>query len=410
MLNMNNLLNQKGEGTEERRSATPNQIKFYIDLCAQKSVEVDPEHTEWSIQEMSSKINELLAMKRIIFASEKQIETIVRLSEQLNMPKPNTDMLKNLPIDKASQLIEKLIKQTNKSDKPSEKQLQMLADMMKCPDVDFTELIPVHPTYIKELDEFRVLYKRALANKSKKVTSNGVTITIEELQDAIISHQNKINETIINYDLSTLTRKQVGDFIQDNSEKFYAWRDSRPSQAQKDFIRTLQERLSKIESWAVNMDEIHANIDGSPTYDVVTPVKDELILTGEHILTDDELNLFNKEQASQLIDMLQKELRNAENYSTQEKEIDDTIGRNLLDLTKANEKEIERLESMIHSLYATLGQEADEEFMEQSNIAEPLKDLIEFCSLYVDTQTIKNLIDEFTSSDVLFQDLGVELE
>ena len=182
--------------------------------------------------------------------------------------------------------------------------------------------------------------------------------------------------------------------------------DSRCSQAQKDFIRTLQERLSKIESWAVNMDEIQCDIDGSPLYDINTPVKDELILTGEHILTDDELNLFNKEQASQLIDMLQKELRDVENYSHQEEELDDAIGRNILDLTKANEKEIEKLEGMIHSLYALIGQEVEEGFLEQSNISESLKDLIEFCNLYTDTQAIKSLIDEFTSSDVLFQNLG----
>ena len=76
------------------------------------------------------------------------------------MPEPNTDMLKKLPIDKASQLIEKLIKQTNKSDKPSEKQLEMLADMFKCPDVIITDLIPIHPTLIRELDELTVLHKK----------------------------------------------------------------------------------------------------------------------------------------------------------------------------------------------------------------------------------------------------------
>ena len=87
---------------------------------------------------------------------------------------------------------------------------------------------------------------------------------------------------------------------------FYAWRDSRCTQAQKEFIRTLQQRLATINGWSVNIDEIPANIDGSPMYDINTPVKDEVIITGEHILTDDELDQFCKDQASQLIEMLHK--------------------------------------------------------------------------------------------------------
>ena len=167
MLNLNNLLNNKGKVKQEGSSknnvankATEGQIKFYIDLCNQKSVDINPEHTNWTIQEMSEEINKLLKMKKVVRASQKQIDTIVKLSQQLGMPEPNTDALAKLPIDKASQLIEKLIARTNADNKPTEKQLQMLADMFKCPDVIITDLIPVHPTLIKELENLTVAHKK----------------------------------------------------------------------------------------------------------------------------------------------------------------------------------------------------------------------------------------------------------
>lgn len=419
MLNLNNLLNNKGEGTQEGGSknnvvnkATENQIKFYKDLCNQKSVDINPHHTEWTIQEMSEEINKLLKMKKVVRASQKQIDTIVKLSQQLGMPEPNVDVISKLPIDKASDMIEKLIARTNADDKPTEKQLQMLADMFKCPDVIITDLIPVHPTLIRELDELTVLHKKALNNKTKTTTYNNKKITLKEIQDEIVKTKKHIEKTIVNFDLSQLTKKEVSDFIQDYSEVFYAWRDSRCTQAQKEFIRTLQERLATINNWSINMNEIPAGIDGKPLYEINSPVKDEVILTGEHLLTDDELEQFSKDQASQLIDMLQKELRNKEldKVSDNEPEIDDNIARSLVDITKANEKEQERIYNMIHSLYAVLGQEAEEEVLAATDLTKPLTDLIELCTLYTTPDALKDLIGEFTQADVLLESLGIELE
>lgn len=419
MLNLNNLLNNKGEVKQEGSSknnvvnkATEGQIKFYIDLCNQKSVDINPHHTEWTVNQMSEEINKLLSMKKVVLASQKQIDTIVKLSQQLGMPEPNVDALAKLPINKASEMIELLIKKTNQSDKPTEKQLQMLADMFKCPDVIITDLIPVHPTLIKELDELTVAHKKALENKTKKTVYNGEVTTLKEIQDQIVKTKSDIEKFIVNFDLSTLTKQEVGNFIQDYSEVFYAWRDSRCSPAQKEFIRTLQQRLATINGWSVNIDEIPANIDGSPMYDINTPVKDEVILTGEHILTDDELEQFSKDQASQLIDMLQKELRNKEldKVSDNEPEIDDNIARSLVDITKANEKEQEKIHNMIHSLYAVLGQEADEEILTATDLTKPLTDLIELCALYTTPDALKDLIDQFTQADALLESLNIELE
>lgn len=241
MLSINNLLENKGEVTQERSSknnvgnkATKDQIRFYKDLCNQKSTEVDPEHTNWTIQEMSEKIGKLLKMKKVVKASQRQIDTIKKLSAQMNLPEPKEDVLAQLPIDKASQMIEKLIAKTRTvTTAPSERQLEMIADMFKCPDVIITDLIPVHPTLIKELDELTVAHKKALNNKTKKTVFKDEVTTLKEIQDQIIKTKSEIEKYIVNFDLSTLTRKQVGDFIQDNSEKFYAWRDSRCSQAQK---------------------------------------------------------------------------------------------------------------------------------------------------------------------------------
>jgi hypothetical protein len=65
---------------------------------------------------------------------------------------------------------------------------------------------------------------------------------------------------------------------------------------------------------------------------------------------------------------------------------------------------------MIHSLYAVLGQEAEEEVLTATDLTKPLADLIELCKLYTSPDALKNLIEEFTQADVLLKSLGIELE
>lgn len=404
MINLNDLMNNFGGETNETgekenvRMSTARQAQFYIDLCRQKGQKVDETHKSWTYDEMSSKISELLSMKKIITATEKQINKIKELSERLGMPQPKDEVLRKMPIDQASALISKLIKKDKEENStPSEAQLKMLVDMFICPDVNPLDIIPVHPTLIKEKKTLQLLNKRMLENKVDKVKdNNGNIYTLKEIQDELVKKNKEIKNKINTFDLTTLDKTKVGNFIQDNRKRFYEWKNERCTKEQRDFIRTLQERLATIYKWSTNLDEISSNIDGTPTNEVHSTVTDEVILTGQHILTDLELIQFSKDQASELIDMLQKEINNKELTKFQEEayQVDD---RKITDLAQLGEEEQEKIMDMFHKLYALIGQEAEDSIL-QSNIDETLKELIELCSIYAEKGQIyaicENVLDK----------------
>lgn len=423
MINLQSLLNNlqnTSEGGQTRtntytqeRLATTKQIEAYIKACESKNVTIDPNHKNWTVKEMSEKLNELYKLQAVKFATKNQVDTIIKLSNQLGLPEPKAEVIQQFDRKKASDMIGKLLAKVRaiENTRPTEQQLAIIAEMMSCPDVIITELIPVHPTLLKELEEFTILYKKMTYEGLKKAEYKGEPITLEEVIQAIIKTKGDIEKQILSFDLTKLNRQDVFNFIGKYKQAFYDWKDSRCTERQRERIRQLQERLAELSSWATDMDTIPVDIDGSPL-EINSCVKDEFIFTGQHILTDEELIQFSKDQASQFIQQLEKELRDKElRYVTNnEAEIPDDVARSVLDISQIAQKEQEKLTELMYTLYAMIGQEAETEIINATNIGEHLKDLIDLCTLFFTKEEILETIEKYFDSSQLLDLLGFDME
>lgn len=84
---------------------------------------------------------------------------------------------------------------------------------------------------------------------------------------------------------------------------------------------------------------------------------------GNEIFTDLQLLQFSHSGAKKYIDQLCKEkaeLNEKREGSTLEKEIEDTTCRNVLDSTKINKQQYDEFIACVHTLYASIGQEAED--------------------------------------------------
>lgn len=412
MINLNDLLN-KNKGEEKKETdkkellARPRQIQFYIDLCGQKHVQVDPNHKNWTVSKMSDEISKLLSMKTVVRATQKQIDKILELTERLNLPTPNRDILEKMEIGKASQMIDSLIKRERAEvTTPTKAQLEMLVDMFLCPDINPLDIIPVHPTLVKEKETLQLLNKRMYEMNVDKFEDNGVVYTLKEVQDELVKKSKEIDEKVKSFNLNTLNRQDVGNFIQDNRDVFYDWKSNRITKEQIGFIQTLQDRISKIYKWSVS-DEIKTDINGDREKDTEA-ITDEMILTGQHMLTEEELQLFSKKSASELIDKMQAELRNKENERGFNDSKDNiTLLQDLGNISEMAQDEQDKVLDMFHKLYSLIGQEAEEDIIHQTNIDEQLKDLIQLCSLYESSNTILGITDKVLEREVVENMLAV---
>lgn len=302
-LELANTLVPPEPATPQIGAATPRQITTYLAACERKGIEPDPLHTTWDKNTMSQKIQSVFAMQKVIPASKRQIEMILDLAKRCGLPTPKTE---GLTTKSASNLITSLFKIEQKviASKPSEKQLELLYDMMKCPDV-------------------------------------------EPLDDP-----------------TKLTREAASAYIERNRNTFSAWKYRQATESQKKFINDL------------------------------------LVAMGNPPLTDEALELFDKETASKYINQLRAELQDKGLSSgfNNEPTIDADVGR-MLDKKAQDDKEYDNLVSAIHELYAAIGQEAEDELLNESNIAEEFTSLVRIVNSFVGMEAVKEILDKIFSED-----------
>ena len=324
-------------------NCTEGQLKYFKDLCEQKSLTPPAECAEWSKEQMSSIIQKTLAYRPKVKASAKQIELICSISERLELEKPSDEILSKLTGGKkgtASELIEQLLQQEEETAHLlpiSKEQSAYIADMYACPDVAVSEIgIPD-----------RISTSETLWRKPNK----------DEILMAI----------------SSLKRGEANKFINKYRVPFFDWKKTRISDKQISLIRTLEKYMEKLNGARTRTEE-YATIEGKR---IVTHTRtNEMEVTAYEKLDDVAIMQFNKANASKYIEQLQYELGNKQlTASTFDKDEEFTFEflRNPIDDVAA---QAEAYEDIVHRLYAMIGQVAEDEVLNDTK-GDAFKQLIE---------------------------------
>ncbi|TCX53844.1 hypothetical protein [Dehalobacter sp. 14DCB1] len=267
--------------TNSNRTATPNQIRKYLELCEQKGLPAE-NYATWSIEYMSDKIGELYAFKP---ASDKQIslikEKITNLQENgilINMPSEKT--LRSLTGGlggTASELLDQLIKQEtalglSAKIPATDNQVSAIVKMFLFPDADFESY--------------------GISRKIQLDETNWRYCTPDEFANLV---------------QSTFSKQDANKFIETNRAAFYEWTSTRIRPEQIRHIRDLEHRMKSLHNqvtveWVVD-------IEGNLTRQESTKPQHEWLPDAFQPMDDMQLSMMSKEDANTYINMLSKDLK-----------------------------------------------------------------------------------------------------
>lgn len=318
-----------------KRTPSPRQISYYLDLCTQRKIAPKNYHTMTG-DELAQEIE---AVRSFYPASDRQKEIIRDTITSLQEMGVNINLMSDEDMAKltggregtASALIENLINmQRQHSDKqpPSDNQLQFLVSMFLCPDVPF--------------EDFGVM---------RKITLNDEGLWRKPTPDEFAEDLKK-----------KMTRKEASKFIDDYRGSFHTWRSTRIRPEQMRYIRQLEERMSDLSSpnvveWAVNPDGSLVQVMKQRT------LKEEYNPTGYVPLDEMELMMFSVEEASKYIDILKSEGGRKDLYKYRE-ESDNSATFEPIHTPETKEKRMEmdykELQDLIFRLEAVAGYENED--------------------------------------------------
>lgn len=268
---------------EKNFKASEGQVKFYHDLLAQRNMKPDPDHVNWSYQEMHDKINEIKSFRP---PSQKQVDTIKELINQLRELGADVALMEDEEIRKLQggyngeagkkiDELKKLLSNYNDKQPMSEKQLDFISKMFLCPDVGFEDYdIPRKLPYEGSEGSWRYPTK-------------------EEFEEMINDKMNK---------------KDASAFIDKYRTAFFNWKKTRIAEGQMSYIRTLELRLADIH---VPKEE-NVGVDQDGNINVINKASKESIEDYRAYvqLTEYEILMFSQEQASEYIEQLKSEIEN----------------------------------------------------------------------------------------------------
>lgn len=438
---------QPGRPVTQSNGPTQPQIKFYLNLCNQKSVEPNPSHTQFTVKQMSDEITRLTSMAspgynnpnqqeiatdiqgfekvsepirqksytdgpENVKATENQVQAMIKIGSELGL-KANEQVLRNMSISQASAQMDKMIsmRKTKVDAGPSERQLQMLSDMFNCPDIDYESFYRMFP-----VKEGILIEKSRLENQMKVLLRDDNAKDKDRIAigDKIVELDKLIKQIIESTDWNQLSRRDVGNFIQDNQQVFYAWKDNQASPAQLNLILDLQKRLHTFtNNWNLNLDGLASDINGNQIDN-----RDELLSDFneaiEFNLSEDDLLFATKDFAREYITQMQKELTRLSSPSPVESDREYEVKENALNEQQANELFEKEVVDMIYGLYAMLGQSAEDSTINSTNVDEKLKELIEMNITYAnqvdpikDYMSIRDYVDNFVDGVELFKSLDI---
>lgn len=356
--------NRDTNATEKKyvKPASPGQIKFYTDLCTQRSLK-PLDLSSMSFEDADKFIKKLLAQPTVRIAAPSQIDLIVRKIDALNKKgvkiSVTQDQLSKLTggsggsADKWIKRLIELEKENNMSsgDVPSDKQVEFLVSMFFCPDVAFEE-----------------------HNISRRINlDNGLWRQPTPLEFA--------QEIVLNMD-----KQQCNKFIDKYRGTFYTWKKTRISEGQMQHIRQLEDRLANLTS----SKSVEISIDDEGNLVEVASGKSEVAVNAYDPLSDSQLLQFSRQDASSYIDMLKSELERKELYKFGEV-ADDSMTfediRQAHTLVDQHEELYEELKNLMFKLESVAGYADDE--LENSAISDVLDE--------VDTPAARRALDKIKS-------------
>ncbi|RJE47662.1 hypothetical protein A7K50_03170 [Dehalobacter sp. MCB1] len=276
-----NARDYAASSTNSNRTATPNQVRKYLELCEQKGLPAE-NYAAWSIEYMSDKISDLYRFKP---ASEKQIalikEKITNLQEAgvlINMPSEKTlHLLTGGLGGTASELLDQLIKQEaalglSAKIPATDNQVSAIVKMFLFPDADF-ESFGVSRKI--QIDETHWRY----------CTPDEFAIMIQ----------------------SSFSKQDASKFIETNRAAFYEWTSTRIRPEQIRHIRDLEKRMQSLHNqvtveWVVD-------IEGNLTRQESVKPQHEWLPDAYMPMEDMQLQMMSKEDANTYINMLSKDLK-----------------------------------------------------------------------------------------------------
>lgn len=362
-LNNNGANNVQGNAQQQQynmRGASPKQVSYYMDLCKRKNV-VPKDIASFTFETIGKEIEQLNKLPDP--ASPNQILKIKELEKEIiqnggNLVPLTEDEMRQLSGGRngtASEKIQELfnMRQTL-SDvlPPTEQQLQILVSWYLCPDIPFESI---------QNDKFLPLEEGA---NEQKLVSEIITINkrvqLEGKQWRLMTPQEFANE--LN---SKFTRKLASRFIDEHRGKFYAWKNTRATQGQIDYIRELEARLANI--YTPRQVE-YALVDGQQVQITQSSTRLDYAPTAYEGLNDMQIAQMSTDDASVWIDRLKSELdrgtyetmyNEEEVYGDSQVEFEESA-RYSKTQAEAYDKAYDGLVNIIFSLQAMVGYEARE--------------------------------------------------
>ena len=340
-----------GNSSTSGRKASPTQVKYYYDLCRQKSVVPKTDLTNLSYEEMSSRIDELIKMKEDIPLSEKQKNLIISICERndwvVEEKIPNLSSLTGGKGGTGEETINFLFEQEklNRANlRPSEKQIGLIVSMYYCPDVLFSET--------------------GWVDKFEEVEGRKMLVRPSANQVAEFIYEN-------------MNRDQASNFIGKYGTVAYEWKKTRINKNQEDFIRVLEERMSNLR---MGFDSKEYSPQGYEPLDELS------------------IKLFSVEEADKHIQLLQKELKDTsltrsepdhrENWEVVRSKVDNSY---------------QEMVQLIHSLYAMLGEEPTQEDLEMASYVEDVENPNFSEKIQDFKDLLKRLMESGISGELLFE-------
>lgn len=244
------------------REASPAQVTWYTQLCQQKQIEPTVGWEFFNSKELSDEIRRVQSLPSHVPASERQISFIKEMMNDMGINAPD---LSSLSVTRATEMIERLKKAHDSfmANKPSKKQLELLANMLLCPDCNEAELIGIPDELIEEYiaskDNLTALYAvkdieigklmkkgDSLAGKEKAKNGEAIRNTREaydrEIEENIqiqLSAKKALEEYENSFDVANLSKEVVSEFIGKYQPVYRDWLRTRASEGQRNLINSL---------------------------------------------------------------------------------------------------------------------------------------------------------------------------
>lgn len=301
---------------------TNQQMQEYITITNSKNVK-RINVLDFTYNQLESYIN---MIKNYYAPSIKQKYLIVNTCTRVGIKVPIIDKMSGGREGTGSQFIEELFtyeKTLSTTTPPTEKQIELIIDLLYCP---FVSADTLEIERIKEIEGFKVY------------------CTDEELKIQLIDKVNK---------------SQASEFIEMEKPVYLEWKKTRLTVLQEKRIKQLSDRLGKLNGLGFKK-TLANNMDMSEEYMLGENNTKEYNPKAYDELQERHVGMLSKESASQLINQMTLELNNKSLSKFSKEELGGSNARHQQE-DKVDIGELKNLNDSIRSLYNILGQQVEDD-------------------------------------------------